>query len=131
MTSHGNDCGWEAGGFGVGQVSTVVHSNKLLARPPMDHFKRLIEEACPNHAYPVKHKLKDCGMMWSFLTSGSLTWGVELNEGPDGSETAPFHEENVVMTVFEGHPLWERHRMSSLGLRIPTRSDWGHGGSRV
>jgi hypothetical protein len=39
----------------------------------MDHFKRLLEEACPNHAYPIRHKLKDYGMMRSLMTSGSLT----------------------------------------------------------
>jgi hypothetical protein len=24
----------------------------------MDHFERLLEETCPNHSYPVKHKLR-------------------------------------------------------------------------
>jgi hypothetical protein len=33
--------------------------------------------------------------------------------------------------VFKGYPPWERHRMSSLGPRIPTRGCWGRGGSRV
>jgi hypothetical protein len=54
-------------------ISTAVHSDKRRARPPTDHFKRLLEEANPNHAYPIRHKLKDCGMMISFMTSGSLT----------------------------------------------------------
>jgi hypothetical protein len=40
---------------------------------PIDYFKRLLEEACPNHTYRVRHKLKDCSMMRSFMTSGSLT----------------------------------------------------------
>jgi hypothetical protein len=39
----------------------------------MDHFKMLVERAYPNHTYPVHHKLKDCGMMRSFMSSGSLT----------------------------------------------------------
>jgi hypothetical protein len=39
----------------------------------MDYFKQLLEEAFPNHAYPVRHKLKECGMMRSFMNSGSLT----------------------------------------------------------
>jgi hypothetical protein len=38
-------------------------------------------------------------MIRSFITSGSLTWGVELNEAPNGSDTMPFPEENAVMTV--------------------------------
>jgi hypothetical protein len=72
---------------------------------PTDQFKRLLEEACPNHAYPVKHKLKDCGMMRSFMTSGSLTWSTKPNEGPDRSDAAPFPKENAIMMVFGGHPL--------------------------
>jgi hypothetical protein len=29
--------------------------------------------ACPNHAYPIKHNLKDCDMIKNFMTSESLT----------------------------------------------------------
>jgi hypothetical protein len=47
----------------VGQVLTAVHGNRHLVRTPIDHFKRLLEEACPNHAYPIKHNLKDCDML--------------------------------------------------------------------
>jgi hypothetical protein len=50
-------------------------------------------------------------MMRSFMTSGSLTWGAIPDEGPDGSDTAPFPEENAVMTVFEGRPLVGRRHM--------------------
>jgi hypothetical protein len=45
-------------------------------------------------------------MMWSFMTSGYLTWGAELDEGPDGSDAALFPKENVVMMVFGGRPQW-------------------------
>jgi hypothetical protein len=40
----------------------------------------------------------------SFMTSGSLTWGAEPDEGPDRSEATPFPEENTVMMVFGGCP---------------------------
>jgi hypothetical protein len=50
------------------------------------------------------------------MTSGSLTWGEELDEGPDGYDTMPFPEENAVMMVYEGHPLLGRCRVSSLSL---------------
>jgi hypothetical protein len=59
----GNDK--KAGGSGGGHIATISHSNKHHTRPPTDHFKRLIEEACTNHAYPVRHKLKDYGKMKS------------------------------------------------------------------
>jgi hypothetical protein len=38
-------------------------------------------------------------MMRSFMTSGSLTWGVELDEGPDESNMMTFPVENAVMVV--------------------------------
>jgi hypothetical protein len=80
-------------------LSTTAGSDKHQARPPTDHFKWLLEEAYPNHIYPIKHKLKDCGMMRIFMTSGSLTWGEELNEGPDRSDTTPFPEEKAIMSA--------------------------------
>jgi hypothetical protein len=122
---------WEVGNSGMGHASATAHSNMRLVRLPTDHFKRLFEEACLNHAYPVKHKLNDCDMMRSFMTSGSLTWGVDLDEGLDVSDTTPFLEENAIMMVCEGHPLLGRHRMSSLGPRIPSHYGWGCRGSRV
>jgi hypothetical protein len=93
-------------------------SPRASARTPIDYFKRLLEEACPNHAYPVRRTLKECSMMWSFMTSGSFTWGAEPNEGPNGSDTTPFPKENAIIMVFRGCPLVGRHRMSSLGPGI-------------
>jgi hypothetical protein len=43
-------------------------------------------------------------MMRSFMTSGPLTWGAELNEGLVGSDTTPFPKENAVMTAYGGCP---------------------------
>jgi hypothetical protein len=37
-----------------------------------DHFKKLLEVTCPNHTYPIKHKLKECTMMKNFMTTGAL-----------------------------------------------------------
>jgi hypothetical protein len=42
-------------------------------RPPTNHFERLLKETCPNHTYPIKHKLRECGMMKNFIALGSLT----------------------------------------------------------
>jgi hypothetical protein len=46
MTEHDNDNDGEAGGSIVRCISTATHSDKRQVRPPMDHFKRLLEEAC-------------------------------------------------------------------------------------
>jgi hypothetical protein len=53
-------------------LTTACNDNHLVW-PPMDHFKRLLEAACQNHANPIRHKLKDYGMVRSFMTSGSIT----------------------------------------------------------
>jgi hypothetical protein len=73
--------------------------------PPIDHFERLLEEACPNYAYLIKHKLKDYGMMKNFITSGSLTRDKEPEEDMGKSDSTPFNEEDAVMMVYGGCPL--------------------------
>jgi hypothetical protein len=89
-TDYNNGNNGKASSSDIGHVMTGVHSNKHQAWPPTDHFKRLLEEACPNHAYPIRHKLKDCDMMKSFMISGSCTLGTRLNEDPSGSNAMPF-----------------------------------------
>jgi hypothetical protein len=54
------------------------------------------------------------------MTSGSLTLGAELDEGPDGSDTMPFPKENAVLMVHGGdraymsttpiHPAWRGNK---------------------
>jgi hypothetical protein len=66
--------------------------------------------------YPVKHKLRNCGMMNNFMISGSLTRDMELEEHQDRRDVMPFPEEDAVMTVYEGGG----HHMSNLCPGIPT-----------
>ena len=55
-------------------------------RKPMEgtlnHFKKLLEGTCQNHAFPVKHLLKDYNLMQWFLSGGS-------NKGEQGKDPAP------------------------------------------
>jgi hypothetical protein len=118
----------EAGGSSVRHTSTITHSDKHQARLPKDHFKRLLKEACLNHPYPVRHKLRNCGMMRNFMTSRFLTWGAELDEGLYESDTMPFLEENTITMVYGGHPPLVRRHVSNPIPRVPTRCGWGHGG---
>jgi hypothetical protein len=101
-------------------ISIAVCSEKRPARPPTDHLKRLFEEVCLNHAYPVRHKLKDGGIVRSFMTSGSLTWGAKLDEGLDGSDMTLFSEENTIMMIYRGRPPLGRHRVCGLSPKAPT-----------
>ena len=37
----------------------------------LDHFEKLLEGPCLNHAFPIKHLYKDCILMKRFLSGGS------------------------------------------------------------
>jgi hypothetical protein len=86
-------------------VASIRCSVKHQAWPPTDHFERLLEEADPNHAYSINHKLKDCAMMKIFMTSGSLTRDKEPEEDQGGRGVTPFPGEEMVTTVYDGRPL--------------------------
>jgi hypothetical protein len=73
MTSRDDGHDWEVGGSSMMCITTAMCNDKRPARPPTDHLRSLLEEAYPNNAYPIRHKLKYCSMMRSFMTSGSLT----------------------------------------------------------
>ena len=35
-----------------------------------NHFEKMLEGPCPNHAFPAKHLYKDCGLMRKYLSKG-------------------------------------------------------------
>jgi NAD-dependent dihydropyrimidine dehydrogenase PreA subunit len=96
----------QAGNSVVVCVAAITGSGKRQARPPTDHFEKLLEEICPNHSYPIKHKLRDCDMMKNFMASGSLAQVMEVNEIPDEGDTTPFPGQDAVMTIYDGCPCW-------------------------
>ena len=53
-------------------VATADHKggSKPMEGAP-NHFKKMLEGPCPNHAFPVKHPLKDCRLMQKFLSRSS------------------------------------------------------------
>jgi hypothetical protein len=101
-TNHYDGSYRKEGGSGMGHVTAAAHGDKRQVRPATDHFRRLLVEVCLNHAYPIRHNLKDCDMMKSFMISGSFTRGKELNEHPSESDTILFPKEDAVMTVHSG-----------------------------
>jgi hypothetical protein len=70
---HDDDNNGKTGNSGMGHVMTAMNSDLRQAWLPTNHFKRLLEEACPNQVYPVRHKLKEYDMMKSFMILGSTT----------------------------------------------------------
>ena len=66
--------------------SLMATADRKGGRKPMEgapnHCEKMLEGPCPNHAFPIKHLLKDCGLMWKFLFGSS-------NKGEPGKEPAP------------------------------------------
>jgi hypothetical protein len=104
-------------------IAAAVGSGKHQARLPTDRFEKLHEGSCLNHAYPINHKLRDCGMMKNFMTSGSLTRSMEVNEVPNEGDLTPFPGEDAVTTIYDGHPSLGVHCVSNPIPGTPTR--WG------
>jgi hypothetical protein len=53
-------------------VAAAEHKGKKAStKGALDHFEKLLEGPCPNHANPVKNLYKDYGLMKKFLARGS------------------------------------------------------------
>jgi hypothetical protein len=89
----------------------------------MNHFKKLLDEICLNHAYPIKHKLGDCDMMKNFMALRSLA--------PDEGDMTPFPGENTVMMIYYGRPSPSMHHVSNPSLGTPARCSWGRRNARM
>jgi hypothetical protein len=109
----------QAGGSSVEHTTVVKGSSKCQAWPCTNHLGRLLKETCPNHAYLVKHKLRDCNMMKSFMTSGSLSRGMEVNEVPDEGDATPFPGEEALRTICDEHPSPGRRCVTNPSLGTP------------
>ena len=66
--------------------SLVAAADLKGGRKPMEgtmnHFEKMLEGPCLNHAFPVKHLLKDCSLIRRFLSEGS-------NKGEQGKDPVP------------------------------------------
>jgi hypothetical protein len=115
----------QAGGSGGVRFTAATGSSKRQAHPPIDHFKKLLKETCPNYAYPVKHKLRDCNMMKTFMTTGSPHRSMEVDEAPGEGDTTHSPGEDTVMTIYGGCPSLGMHHTFDPSLGIPSRCGWG------
>jgi len=108
--------------------SFVATANQKGGQKPMEgtpnHFKKLLEGPCPNHVFPVKHLLKDYGLMRKFLSRSS-------NKGEQGKEPAPtaddtkekddgFPTPNGCLMIFGGSAAYDsKHRQTAMVI-LPT-----------
>ena len=81
----------------------------------------MLEGLCPNHAFPVKHLLKDCGLMRKFLVGSA-------NKGEQGKEPTPtvdnaeekddgFPMPNGCLMIFGGSVAYNSKRRQKVACR--------------
>jgi hypothetical protein len=83
-----DDNGKEVDDSVMEHVAATKHNSKCLVRQPVGHFEKLLEATCPNHAYTVRHKLKECSMIKNYMTTGVLAKGMKPKSDPGGKATA-------------------------------------------
>jgi hypothetical protein len=117
----------QAGNASVEHATTVVGNSKHQARPPTDHFQKLLEQSCPNHTYAVKHKLWDYSLIKSFMAAGSLPRGTKVVEALIEDDVTPFPREDAVMMVFGRSSPPEKHHALNPCIGAPSYGDhiWG------
>jgi hypothetical protein len=67
--------------------------------PPSDHFEKMLDGPCPNHAGPVKHRYRDCALLKKFF-QGRLE-GVSA-PAPAGNANPSFPDDVECLMIFGG-----------------------------
>ena len=83
-----------------------------------NHFEKVLEGPCPNHAIPVKHLYKDYSLMWWFLSGGS-------NKGEHGKDPVPTMDDaeekddgfpmlDICLMIFGGSAAYDSKRSQKV-----------------
>jgi hypothetical protein len=95
----------------------------------------MLEGPCPNHANPVKHAYKDCGLMKKLLAGGSKK-GEQKKPDPEEEdvkgEGGAFPHETACLMIFGGPESYafkrrqklERREVYEAKLATPTFLKW-------
>ena len=70
-----------------------------------NHFEKLLEGPCLNHAFPVKHLYKDCTLMKQFLSDGSYKGEHRKEPEPVANDTEG-KDGGFSDAVWLPHDLW-------------------------
>jgi hypothetical protein len=102
-------------------AAAACKGKKVSAKGAPYHFKKMLEGPCLNHAYPIKHAYKDCGLMKKFLSGGSKQSDGKKKPDPledDAEEKEDaFPEETGCLIIFSGPMAYD----SNEGSRWRTR----------
>jgi hypothetical protein len=87
----------------VRRPTIVERDFKRQAWQPADHFENLLMDTFPNHAYPVRHKLKEYIMINNYMTTRAFTNDKKPEGDLAGKAAIPFPEEKAAMSIY-GRP---------------------------
>jgi hypothetical protein len=88
-----------------------------------DHFEKILDRPCPNHAYLVKHAYMDYGLMKKFLTGGSKKGDRKKKPDPLGDDAEEkedtFLEETGCLMIFGGPVAYDsKHRQKLMHREV-------------
>ena len=79
-----------------------------------NHFEKMLEGPCPNHAFPAKHLYKDCGLMRKYLAGGLNKGEQEKVSVPTTDDTEEkddtFPTPTDALMIFEGSTVYDSKR---------------------
>ena len=86
-----------------------------------NHFEKMLEGPCPNHAFPAKHLYKECGLMRKYLAGG-------LNKEEQGKEPVPTTDDTEekddtfpmptgALMIFGGSMAYDSRRRQKVARR--------------
>jgi hypothetical protein len=70
-------------------------------------------------------------MVKSFMTTRSISWGVEVDEAPIEGDTTPFLKEDAIMMILRRHPSLEKNRGLDPSMQTPYCSNLGWGDAKM
>ncbi|XP_066392689.1 uncharacterized protein [Miscanthus floridulus] len=102
-------------------AATDCKGGQRPAKGAPDHFEKLLEGPCSNHAFHVKHLYKDCALMKQFLSDGANKGEPRRDPKPtvddadrkdDGLSTL-----DGCLMIFEGSTAYDSKRQQMLARR--------------
>ena len=86
----------------------AAHTGKQPQQSLLDHFNKLMESPCTNHAYPIKHLYKDCELLKHFLQQaggpkeGKGKEAIAKKGGTMGKDEYDFSNPEEYIMIFGG-----------------------------
>ena len=99
----------------------TIRGGQKPAEGTSEHFEKLLEGSCPNHAFPIKHLYKDYVLMKQFLSEDSNKGehrkepkpATDDTEGKDGG----FPTLDGCLMIYGGSVAYDSKRRQKLAHR--------------